>query len=179
MTFTITATDPDGDDLTAILIRDVRHGGLVLTPSGSFNYTPAPEFSGEDSFLYRVSDGEFNSNVARVRLIVGPVNDAPNANDDRYRVNEDNSLTVTLPSVLSNDTDIDNDTLTSHGTLDLSNDGTFTYTPDQDFNGEDSFTYTADDGELESNVAEAKITVNPMNDPPVAVAGLAGHGDLS
>jgi hypothetical protein len=52
----------------------------------------------------------------------------------------------------------------------LNADGSFVYTPDPDFHGTDSFTYVAHDGLADSNVATVMITVNPVNDPPVAVA---------
>ena len=55
----------------------------------------------------------------------------------------------------------------SNGTLSLNADGSFSYTPDADWNGTDSFTYTANDGVLDSNVATVTITVNPDNDDPV------------
>jgi hypothetical protein len=55
------------------------------------------------------------------------------------------------------------------GTLALNADGSFTYTPDPDFNGTDAFTYVANDGgEVDSNTATVTIAVNPVNDPPVA-----------
>jgi large repetitive protein len=56
----------------------------------------------------------------------------------------------------------------SHGVLVLLGDGTFTYTPNQDFNGNDSFSYTVNDLEpLVSNEVTVNITVNPINDAPV------------
>src|SRR5262249_27240120 len=81
--------------------------------------------------------------------------------------------------VLTNDTDADGNTLSvasprpisgpSHGSLTLNADGTFTYTPNANYNGPDSFTYRATDGAADSNVATVSITVNPVNDAPVAV----------
>ena len=59
-----------------------------------------------------------------------------------------------------------------HGTLSLTNDGSFTYTPDQDFTGIDSFTYIATDGELTSNVATVTIRVGVEELP----ADLTGNG---
>jgi VCBS repeat-containing protein len=56
----------------------------------------------------------------------------------------------------------------ANGTLTLNADGSFSYTPDADFNGTDSFTYHANDGTVNSNVATVSITVNPVNDAPVA-----------
>ena len=55
----------------------------------------------------------------------------------------------------------------SNGTLAFSNDGSFTYTPDPDFEGIDTFTYRANDGSGNSNLATVTITVNPINDAPV------------
>ena len=61
------------------------------------------------------------------------------------------------PGVLANDTDVDGDALTAslvtqpaHGTLSLNADGSFTYTPDANYNGADTFTYAANDGTADS-----------------------------
>ncbi|MCI0640404.1 MAG: PKD domain-containing protein, partial [Gemmataceae bacterium] len=59
----------------------------------------------------------------------------------------------------------------AHGALTLNSDGSFTYAPHANYNGSDSFTYRASDGSLDSNVATVSLTVNPVNDAPVAVAG--------
>ena len=47
--------------------------------------------------------------------------------------------------------------------------GSFTYTPNANFNGSDNFTYKANDGKANSNIATVSITVNAVNDAPVAV----------
>ena len=81
-----------------------------------------------------------------------------------------------ISGVLGNDIDADNDSLTvnttpvsnvSNGTLILYADGTFTYTPDENYNGPDSFTYEVSDGNGVTDLATATITVNPINDAPV------------
>jgi hypothetical protein len=79
---------------------------------------------------------------------------------------------------LANDTDSDGDLLTAipvdsptNGTLVLNSDGSFTYTPNLNFNGTDLFTYMANDGASDSDVATVTITVNPVVDPPIADAG--------
>ncbi len=82
---------------------------------------------------------------------------------------------VTQAGVLSNDFDVDGqtltavlDTTTTNGALTLSSNGSFTYTPNANFFGTDTFTYHAFDGTSSSAVRTATITVNPVNDAPVA-----------
>ncbi len=119
-----------------------------------------------------------------VDLFTGPAggatppdpNAAPVAVDDSYSTNEDTPLAVTAPGVLDNDSDTDEDSITAtlaagpaNGSLELSADGSFTYTPDTNFNGIDSFRYRAFDGTDYSDLATVSITVNAVNDDPVAV----------
>src|SRR5262249_6944817 len=56
----------------------------------------------------------------------------------------------------------------SHGSLTLSANGAFTYTPAANYNGPDSFTFRASDGSLASNTATFTLSVTPVNDAPVA-----------
>jgi len=95
-------------------------------------------------------------------------NEPPVADDDSYSTNENTTLSVPVPGVLGNDTDVNLDLLTaenfsdvSHGTLNFNSDGSFTYTPDLGYTGSDSFTYKAWDGQEYSNLATVTITVNP------------------
>ena len=75
-----------------------------------------------------------DSEEATVNLTVNPINDKPKAVDDIFTTSEDTNLNITN-GVLSNDNDVDNDTLsailvskTSNGILDFKSDGTFQYT---------------------------------------------------
>jgi len=54
----------------------------------------------------------------------------------------------------------------AHGVVTANADGTYTYTPNADFNGTDTFTYRINDGELDSNVATVTIAVASVNDAP-------------
>ena len=167
--------DPDGDSLTAALVTGPSHGSLTLNANGSFSYTPAADFAGSDSFSYRASDGTLTSNVATVAISVTAVNDVPVAAGDAFSAAEDTVLTGATPGVLGNDADPDGDPLTaalvtgpSHGSLTLNANGSFSYTPEADYNGTDSFTYRASDGTLESNQATVTITITATNDRPTA-----------
>jgi len=95
------------------------------------------------------------------------------ANDDTANVDEDGSLNGT--SVTSNDTGLGDggivvslDSDVTNGTLILNSDGTYTYTPDADFNGTDSFTYQVCDADGDCDIATVIITVNSVNDLPIA-----------
>ena len=82
----------------------------------------------------------------------------PGGDGRAFTTAEDTTLHVAAPGVLANDTDADGDPLTAalvgdpaHGTLTLNVDGSFTYTPDANYNGTDSFTYKANDGTADSS----------------------------
>ena len=145
-----------GGTITAVLIDDVTNGGLTLNPGGSFVYDSNDGYFGGDAFTYKAFDGVAYSEIATVSITVIAVNDAPVAFDDAFTLDEDVTLTVEAPGVLANDTDTENDALQigqivvepEHGTLTAYLDGSFTYEPDFQYNGEDSFTYMAEDDGL-------------------------------
>jgi M6 family metalloprotease-like protein len=168
-------TDIDNTTLTAVLKTGPTHGSLTLNSDGSFSYAPDSNWSGSDSFTYWANDGTLASaSPATVTLSVNPINDAPNAAADSYTTNQNATLSVAAPGLLSNDSDIDSTTLTtvkvsdpSHGTLTLNSNGSFSYVPETNWYGDDSFTYKVNDGALDSNTATVSISVN-ANHPPVA-----------
>ena len=170
-------SDVEGDSLSATLSSGTAHGTLALNPDGSYTYSPNKDFNGTDSFTYRADDGKAKSDPATVTLTVTAVNDAPVAANDSGAVDEDGTLTKSATDgVLSNDSDVDGDGLTAalvtgpaHGTLTLNPNGSYTYKPGANYNGPDSFTYRASDGQATSDPATVSLTVNPVDDPPVAV----------
>ncbi|NUH65460.1 Hint domain-containing protein [Sulfitobacter sp. S0837] len=101
----------------------------------------------------------------------GGDNEAPVTEDDVLILDED---TVGTVDVLANDSDPDGDTLTVTmascpvGTVEIGADGVLTFTPDEDFNGETTITYTVDDGNGNTTEGTVNVTVNPVNDAPVA-----------
>ncbi len=73
-------TDPNGGSLTATVVTQPAHGTLSVNADGSFTYTPAADFSGVDSFAYRVYNGtEYSAaapvsiNVAAAPVVAAPV----------------------------------------------------------------------------------------------------------
>jgi hypothetical protein len=158
-------TDVSGLALTAAEKSRPAHGTLALNPDGSFAYIPADDFAGTDSFTYVATDGTSDSNVAAVTINVTET--PPVAVDDgMYLVTENNSLTIAAPGVLANDTGTSGSPLMAqlagkpvHGTVTLSTNGSFLYTPEEDFTGSDGFTYQASDGIDQSNVATVLLSI--------------------
>jgi hypothetical protein len=140
---------------------------------------PLTDLDPQTLYHYRVSSKDGAGNVAYSAdqtFTTLPYDEPPVAMDDAYSVDEDSALSIPAPGVLGNDYDPEGKPLAavlatqpSHGTLVLGSNGSFTYTPDADFNGADSFGYKANDGLLDSAEATVAITVDPVNDPPMAV----------
>ena len=172
--------DSDGGDggtktVTEADTASQNEGTVANNNDGTFNYTPATNFNGTDSFDYIVSDdGGTTFDTGTVTITINPVNDSPVAMDDTDSTNED--VVITTVNVLVNDSDVENDALfvdlfdatsTSGGIVTDNKNGTFNYTPAADFNGDDTFTYTVSDGK-DSDIGTVTISVGPVNDPPVA-----------
>lgn len=175
-------SDLDGDSLTVAAFDAVStQGGTVnVAADGSFTYTPALNFNGMDSFSYTVEDGFGGSVIGTVTLTVNAVNDDPDAVDDPNETTDED--TNVLISVLTNDSDIDLDTLSISAVGVPDNGGTATingtqilFDPSLDFQDLDdtemrstSFTYTVDDGNGGMDTATVTVTVTGLNDAPVA-----------
>lgn len=167
----LSASDANNDPLTYSLVTSTTHGTLTVSASGLFTYQPSADYHGSDSFIFRVNDGELNSNVATVTINVVSVNDAPVATNANLSIDEDGTINGTLAA-----TDVDGDALTfsivdepEHGVVTITdpNTGTFTYVPDANYNGTDVFTYQIYDGQAFSEVAFVQIDVQSVNDSPV------------
>ncbi|SEG42957.1 Ig-like domain-containing protein [Paenibacillus sp. UNC499MF] len=165
----VVAADADGDVLAFTVEASPGHGTVTLNTDGTFVYTPGPDFNGTDSFVVGVSDGNGGRALSSVTVTVTPVNDPPVAEDFADVTPEDIPVTG---QVTAADTDGDPltfaiDTQPANGTAVITAAGTFTYTPNPDFNGIDSFTVTVSDGNGGTDTAVVTITVTPVNDAPV------------
>ncbi len=165
--------DVDGDPLSYSLVSYGSHGS-VSGDAPDLVYTPASNFTGSDTFSYRVNDGIDDSAPANVAITVEPVNDAPQAFNQQLRFVEDTPAAVTLQWL-----DVDGDTVSVsiltqplHGGLSGEGDS-YVYTPDANFAGDDSFTFSVNDGQLDSNIATVYLSADPVNDAPVANSGAA------
>ncbi len=171
----VLANDQNADQapLQSLLEQDVSDGQLDFAPDGSFTYDPQG-FSGQISFTYRIDDGVSVSDPTTVLLVINTI---PVAQDDEYSLEEDLPLTASsTEGVLANDIDAEFDPLTvqliettEHGELSLAEDGSFVYTPAENYSGPDRFTYQVTDGEDTSALATVTLDVRSVNDVPSAV----------
>ena len=168
-------SDPDvGDVLEVTASTDGASGTVSCTPAGVCTYTPQSDFHGSDTFTYTISDDNGETDQASVNVTVTQPDAAPNAVDDTITTDEGQAGSV---NVLSNDTDPNGDALSvttlsptaTHGTVACAATGLCTYTPDAGFHGTDSFAYSISDGQGGSANANVSVTVNEVNQPPVAV----------
>ncbi len=171
-------TDPENDiDPSSLSIPTAPTNGVaIVNASNEIEYSPAADFDGTDQFTYQICDLASQCSQAVVTITVNPVNDAPVGNDDLVTIDED--APPIIVNVLSNDTDVDDaiETLTlvsvsqpvEGGSASIvGNSIEFTTAPN--FNGTVTFSYTLRDPGGLTAVAQVIVTVNPVNDPPVAV----------
>ena len=191
-------TDADGDTktITTFTVDGVTYnagdtatipgkGTIVINADGSYTFTPAFGYVGPvPAITYTVSDGNGGNANGTLTLEVGDVNDAPLATTD---VVETPAGTTKTGNILTNDTDVDGDTLTvtkvtingtdypvgtpivlTEGTLTVNADGSYTFEPATGFSGDvPMVTYTVTDGTT-TDTANLDLFVSPVNEAPVA-----------
>lgn len=175
--------DPNEDNITinTTPVSGTSNGGLTILTDGTYTYTPNPGFTGTDQFVYQICDDGTPSLCAQATcyITVYPDNNPPIAEDDF------NNTLVNIPingNVITNDSDPDGDNITvsptlvdqpDNGIVTINPDGTYTYTPNTDYEGEDSFSYEICDDGVPSlcDTAEVAIEIIPItlgNEPPIA-----------
>ena len=166
----VNATDPDGDALTFTLENAPINGTAVVNVDGTFTYTPNLNFTGTDTFTIRVADPSGAFVIVNVQATVSPANDAPTVPNYQFTLNEDTILTSRVSG-----TDVDGDVLTyvlqtqaANGIAVVNVDGTFTYTPNENFNGTDVFTVLVSDNQGSTAISTITVTVTSVNDAPIA-----------
>ncbi len=170
--------DPEGDiqTVSTVPVKLPEHGILTLNANGTFSYVPEPHYFGQDKFIYEVCDNGTPKacDQGTVYLMLAHVNYEPVAVDDHFTTPEDVAFTG---DVSLNDTpSFDGGNVwavanqPAHGSVTMNPDGTFTYTPDPDFNGTDSFVYSICDGDGDGDCVQATVTmtVTSVNDIPFA-----------
>jgi VCBS repeat-containing protein len=174
-TLTANDTDIDSSVLTVTAVAAGTHGTVALSASDVV-FTPETGFEGTATFVYTVSDGTRTAQ-GTVTVTIG-ADQAPVAVADTAVTDEDVALVIPDATLLANDSDPEHQTLAisavgnaSHGSVSHAG-SQVTFVPDPDYHGAAAFDYTITDGYLTA-IATVMITVNSVNDPPVATADTA------
>ncbi len=170
VTFTLSATD-GGSGVNATYYR-IGSGAQEL-----YSTTATITASGANELSWWSVDNAGNVETAHTATVTIVRPEPPVTTSDSYSTDEDVELDVAGPGVLANDTDPMSGEMTvtvgtdaANGTLTLNADGSFTYMPDADWNGEDTFTYIAHNAATESAPETVTITVAAVADAPTSVS---------
>ena len=165
--------DPAGGELLAVLRSLPAAGTLNLRADGSFVYTPAADRVGSERFEYSPANAQAVGNATQVTLVVSERDDAF---DDTYLTPDNRALEVSAAQgLLANDrihagasnVSVQLDTQPSLGSIDIADDGSFRYLP-SGAPGSDSFRYRLLVDGLRSLPATVVISVQDINDAPIA-----------
>ena len=185
---TLSITSINGTTLTGgVQTIPVTNGTVNISAAGVITFTPSANFNSATaiSIPYVINDGHGGTATANQLITVTAVNDNPVAVNDVYTVAED--ATVTL-NPLALDSDLDGDTLSitsingttltggaqiipvTNGTVNISAAGVITFTPSANFNSATaiSIPYLISDGNGGTATANQLVTVNAVNDSPIA-----------
>ena len=173
--------DPEGESLTVTLDLTGTTGAVTDNGDGTVGYNPAGRFDQlpagaqmTDTFTYKVKDLSGGGDEATVTIVVGGVNDAPQAIDDTIAVPQDASFVGKLGAFDPDDGAVLTYTVTLTPTWGKIEDfdpdsGGYVYIPNAGYTGPDTFEFEVTDGMDVSNVAVVDITVEPgEQQPPVA-----------
>ena len=180
---TVNATDADSPTQTvtyslsggadaALFSIDNTTGALTFIAAPDFESPVNSDVDNVYELQVKADDGAGRSTTQGIQVTVTPVNEAPVVAGDSFTVEGATTLRIAAPGVLANDIDPEGTVLLvalqsgpAHGTLMLSSDGSFVYTPHTGFIGIDSFVYEASDG-IQSVAAAVTITVTIPPAPP-------------
>ncbi|HHX8558900.1 TPA: tandem-95 repeat protein [Vibrio diabolicus] len=142
--------------------------------NGVATITPTADWNGKETITFTAKDPSGESVSQTLNFTVAPVADIE---ADSADVVEDTPIII---NVLGNDTfegtdkvvSLDADNGPKNGTVIVNNNGTVTYTPDDNYVGKDTFTYVVTSGGV-SEFTTVEVNVTPVNDAPVAKDDIA------
>ncbi|MDF4966896.1 tandem-95 repeat protein, partial [Vibrio parahaemolyticus] len=162
-----------------VAIDSVSYNGSdgIFTDNGdgTFSFAPNANFDGDVSLDVVVVDEDGATAATNANIDVLPINDPPVSGDLAYTINEDSSITLSQEQLLAKAGDIDSENLEAinlstddNATIQYNDDGSYTITPDENYNGDLDLTFDIIDNDGGSVQVGLDITVNPVNDLPQA-----------
>jgi VCBS repeat-containing protein len=181
----LSVTDVDGSDVDGDTVIDGEYGTLTINSDGTYTYeldsdnTDVKGLSDgqtlTETFTYTISDGK-ESSSADLNITINGANEAPVVTDAYVSGDEDTAIRIDVSGDFSDaegPASITEFTQGANGSVVQNSDGTFSYTPADDFSGEDSFTYTVTDADGATSTATVNVTVNPVADAPIVSLGIS------
>lgn len=147
-----------------------QHGSLKKTTGGNLMYTPDKFFSGQDSFIYKATNGLGEFGDAIVHIFVEDVENDPIAHSDKFYLtgSDHSSVKITREDLWKNDEDPEQNGFIEiyikkdpkHGKLILSEEGnSWNYIPKPGFSGRDTFRYSSVDALSKEDDALVEIFI--------------------
>lgn len=163
-TIVLSVNDPENDPLFFQMVFTGQNGNAtIIDPiKGTVIYTPKPNVSGDDFFVYSVTDNQSEAQSATVTVSIAPVNDPPVALQQQIDIFANASMTITLTAY-----DIDSPTegftyelidTPIHGYA-TGNPPSITYQPNNNYIGLDQLTFIVHDNEGKSDTGIIKFNV--------------------
>ncbi|TXN14718.1 tandem-95 repeat protein, partial [Methylobacterium sp. WL122] len=178
-------SDAENDTLSVVTLTS-DHGSVVDNGDGTYTITPDENYNGTVALSYGVSDGTATT-AATQSFTLAAVNDAPALTGTPATLadgSEDTAYTVSAASLLAGYSDAENDTLSvvtltsDHGSVVDNGDGTYTITPDENYNGTVALSYGVSDGTA-TTAATQSFTLAAVNDAPALTGTPATLADGS
>ncbi|MGR6500509.1 putative Ig domain-containing protein [Shewanella sp. Koi 1] len=170
-------TDSDGDSLSVTQVIS-EFGTVTVLADQRISYMPAADFIGTDVLVYSITDGKGGTASSELTIVVNG-NTAPVTVDDSAATDDRTSLLI---DVLSNDTDVDGNTLTllsataQQGTVTIEA-NKLRYIPKTGFDGVDTVTYRISDGQGGEATGQVLITVKAYQE--VIIDNKSGGGSMT
>jgi hypothetical protein len=187
------ADDTDGDSLSFTIVTPPSHGTLGAPIGVNVLYTPAADYNGPDSFVFKASDGHVESGSAAFSLTVTALNDPPVAVSDAAVASEDSAVVLDLvandlpgpPNESGQSLRVTSVGAPGHGSAVLLTSGLdagkVRYTPAPDYNGPDTFGYEVCDNGTTNGAPDPKcagsavaFSFSPRSPLSIALPQVAG-----
>ena len=169
-TIILAVNDPENDPLFFNMLLTGQNGNATIIDyiNGVVIYTPRPDISGEDFFVYSVTDNQSEAQSATVTVTIKPVNDPPVALQQQIDIFANASMTITLTAY-----DIDSPAqgftyeikeMPEHGYA-TGFPPAITYKPNNNYTGADQLTFAVNDSEGGSDTG--MIIFNVLSPPDI------------
>jgi len=173
-------SDADGNALSVVNLSTSQGSMSAFNATtGSWTFTPSPDYYGKINLTYSVSDGTVITNASQ-SLTLAAVNDAPRLTGAKTALTagtEDITYTITQASLLAGFSDVDGNALsivnlsTSNGSLSAFNaaTGSWTFAPSSNYNGTVNLNYGVSDGAAITSTTQS-FFLTAVNDAPTLTA---------